>query len=177
MRARFFLLLCSQSFLLSIVHAGQVCDTSRFALSTPTQAFEDHGDGTVTDRRSGLQWMRCSVGQAWVGGGCAGTPEALSWRQVNDEAAKTNQSGVFFYNDWRLPNIRELATITERQCANPRINLELFPGTPASPFWTSVLKGVGSYEPQAFVIDFGAGGIAVAAQQDRRYARFVRTSF
>jgi hypothetical protein len=176
MKARVFLLFCSQSFFVSTANAEQVCDTSRFALSTPTQAFEDHGDGTVTDRRSGLQWMRCSVGQVW-GNSCGGTPEALSWQQANDVAANTNQSGVFFYNDWRLPNIRELATIAERQCANPRINLELFPGTPASPYWTSVLKGVGSYEPQAFVIDFGAGGISVAAQQDRRYARFVRTSF
>ncbi len=169
--------LISQSLFVSVAIAGQECDTSRFALSTPTQAFEDHGDGTVTDRRSGLQWMRCSVGQAWAKGNCNGVPEALSWQQANDVASKTNQSGNFFYNDWRLPNIRELATIAERQCANPRINLELFPGTLAASYWTIVLKGVGSYEPQAFVMDFGAGGIGVAAQQDRHYARLVRTSF
>jgi hypothetical protein len=30
---------------------------------TPTNAFTDNGDGTVTHQLTGLTWMRCSVGQ------------------------------------------------------------------------------------------------------------------
>lgn len=36
--------------------------------------YRDNRDGTVTDIKTKLQWMRCSVGQSWNGQSCAGRP-------------------------------------------------------------------------------------------------------
>lgn len=34
--------------------------------------YIDNGDGTVTDTRTGLTWMRCALGQTWDGSTCVG---------------------------------------------------------------------------------------------------------
>ena len=44
-------------------------------------------------------------------------------------------------SDWRLPNIKELASIVERACDSPAINEFVFPSSPGSfpeaIYWTS----------------------------------------
>jgi hypothetical protein len=55
-------------------------------LSSPTSRFDDHGDGTVTDRQSKLMWMRCSIGQVWSAGTSTGRPLALSRAAADAEA-------------------------------------------------------------------------------------------
>ena len=63
--------------------------------------FIDNGDGTVTDRATGLMWSQgdSGTGLTWV--------DALAWVQrMNDE----NYLG---YSDWRLPNAKELHTIVD----------------------------------------------------------------
>lgn len=156
--------------------AQQRCDASTFGFSVPTSSFSDNGDGTVTDKRNGLQWMRCSVGQQWSSGDCTGQALAVPWQSAKDRADRINTTGQFFFNDWRLPNVRELAMITERQCSNPRTNLELFPNTPSGDFWTSVAKSSGGYEPDVFTIGFGNQGVSTAHPSSEKYARLVRTA-
>lgn len=160
----------------NIASAQQRCDTSALPSSLPTSAFTDNADGTVTDRRSGLQWMRCSIGQRWSLGSCVGAALPLSWQAAKQHADRINASGEWFYADWRLPNLRELATITERQCSNPRTNLELFPQTVAGDYWTSVARAVGAYEPDVFTIGFGAQGVSFAHPSSEKFARLVRTA-
>ncbi|MEJ2739441.1 MAG: DUF1566 domain-containing protein, partial [Dehalococcoidia bacterium] len=61
--------------------------------------FVDNNDGTITDIATGLMWSRADSGEGmdWE--------DALAWvRQKNEE----NYLG---YNDWRLPNAKELQTI------------------------------------------------------------------
>ena len=38
---------------------------------------------------------------------------------------------------WRLPNRKELESLVCKKCKDVKINLDLFPNTPAQPFWTS----------------------------------------
>ncbi|MCF7987014.1 MAG: DUF1566 domain-containing protein, partial [Methylovulum sp.] len=93
-----------------------------FAQDTPTSDFTDNGDGTVTHQKTGLTWMRCSLGQTWTGTTCRGTANTYTY----NAALKLNRNFAG-YSDWRLPNIAELQTIVERNNYSPAINTELFP--------------------------------------------------
>ncbi len=68
--------------------------------------FIPQGDGTVIDQRTGLQWMRCSLGQIWTQGICRGFTREYTWEQANK--LKWHFAD---YGDWRLPTIWELETL------------------------------------------------------------------
>lgn len=156
--------------------AQQVCNTQNFPLSSPTERFEDNADGTVTDIRTRLMWMRCSDGQLWANGRCTGLPAIHNWHSADKLAFEVNRLGAFFFNDWRLPQLRELATITERQCKNPRINLSVFPQTPSANYWTASSRPHHQSGGFAFVLAFDAEGIGYADKQDALHVRLVRNA-
>jgi hypothetical protein len=170
----------------STAAAQQVCDTTAHPLSSPSARFEDHGDGTVTDRVAGLTWMRCSAGQAWlasraeaagaagVHGTCSGTPQPLDWAAAQSLAQRVNRSGDYFFNDWRIPQLRELATLAERQCVNPRINLVIFPNTPADRFWTVTPRPGEGSASEVYALDFGPAGIDLQPKAAVHLLRLVR---
>ncbi|MBA7540397.1 hypothetical protein ES705_32694 [subsurface metagenome] len=64
-------------------------------------AFEDNDDGTITDDATGLMWSKFDSckGMNWE--------EALVWVQQN------NDENYLGYNDWRLPNAKELQSIVD----------------------------------------------------------------
>jgi Protein of unknown function (DUF1566) len=155
--------------------AQQHCDGSQAPLSLPAVHFEDHGDGTLTDRRSRLMWMRCSLGQRWEGGACRGEAARLDWPAAQEAARALNSGGSLFFNDWRLPQLRELAQVTERRCENPRTNLALFPGTPAELYWTATPRAGDSSSERAFALSFGAHGVQLEDKRERFHVRLVRT--
>jgi hypothetical protein len=153
---------------------GQSCDTSAYPLSSPTSRFEDHGDGTVTDRQSKLMWMRCSIGQVWSAGTCTGKPRAVSRAAADAEAIAVNKSGRFFFSDWRVPELPELAGITERQCKNPRVNLAIFPTTPPEFYWSATSRKA---DPAgAFALSFGPEGVTYSPKEQSFDVRLVRTA-
>ncbi len=63
--------------------------------------FVDNNDSTVTDRATGLMWMKADSrgGMNWE--------EALAWVQTKNAAAYLG------YSDWRLPNAKELQSIVD----------------------------------------------------------------
>lgn len=128
------ILVCAVFTMISSVALAQTCVTDITATS-PSTNFTDNGDGTVTDTTTGLMWARCSLGQTWDGSSsCTGDPTRMTWQ----EALQTTYDLEFAdQNDWRLPNIKELSTITEKQCVRPSIDTTTFPQTPADDFWTS----------------------------------------
>lgn len=67
-------------------------------------------DGTVSDTVTGLMWARCPSGKTWNGSSCQGNAAHLTWYQ-HIEAA--NNSQLAGYNDWRLPSIKELYSISD----------------------------------------------------------------
>lgn len=119
--------------LLSFSLSAQTC-LSSIPQTTPTDNFVLNEDGTVTDPILGLSWMRCSLGQIWVNDTCEGDASELNWQQALQAA-----HGFVYANKmgWRVPNVKELASITERSCVRPAINEALFPNTPSDDFWTS----------------------------------------
>jgi hypothetical protein len=142
--------------------------------SLPTERFQDNGDGTVTDVESKLMWMRCSSGQQWLGKRCVGVPAAYSWADAQRYAEKVSRDGAAFFNDWRVPTLRDLATITDRACKNPRTNLAVFPGTPAAPFWSSTPRPGENVGERALALSFGAAGVMLESKDERFHVRLVR---
>jgi Protein of unknown function (DUF1566) len=153
--------------------AQQACSGERSSLSATR--FTDNGDGTVTDAESKLMWMRCAGGQQWRGQRCAGAALAYDWTTAGQQAEMLNREGSAFFNDWRLPSLRELATITDRGCRNPRTNLAVFPGTPAAAFWSSTLRPGETAGERVLGLSFGDEGVILARKDERFHLRLVRT--
>lgn len=74
--------------------------------------------GVVKDKRTGLEWMRCTLGQDWdeKSKTCKGKVKAFDQDGANAIANKINGVGGFAKRvDWRLPSVRELAGL--RYCS------------------------------------------------------------
>jgi hypothetical protein len=149
-----FLLLAS--LVTVTAHADQTC-RSNLEESTPSSRFVFNENGTVTDTETEITWMRCAMGQTWDGKTCSGKAQAYSWQDARDAVAELNSDTFGEPTSWRLPYVPELASIVERKCFEPRVNLSVFPATPSTAFWTG-MKKKGSAE-QAYTIDFGQGAV------------------
>jgi hypothetical protein len=75
--------------------------------------FIDQGNGTVIDNQTGLQWMRCELGQTWIGRTCTGESKAYKWQAALDKAKSISYAS---YSDWRVPTIKELQSLV--YCSN-----------------------------------------------------------
>jgi hypothetical protein len=155
------------------VAAQQSCSSD--TVSMKVADFHENGDGTVTDLETKLMWMRCSSGQQWLGQRCIGIADAHGWLETKQYADKVNRDGEAFFNDWRVPSLRELATITDRGCVNPRTNLSVFPDTPAAPFWSSTPRPGESSGVRFLALSFGVEGVVLARKDERFHVRLVRT--
>ncbi len=164
------------SGLCGVVPAGADQNCASLPGQSPAQTvrFVHESDGTTVDQKSQLMWMRCPLGQSWAAESCAGSALLASWQEGTAAVEEINRSGSHFYNDWRVPNLRELATVAEPRCKAPRINLQVFPGTPPAAFWT----GTASLKaPQmVYVLDFGDGGVQPAFRDSQLHLRLVRSA-
>lgn len=99
--------------------------------------YRDNGDGTISDSKTGLHWLRFSLGQTWTGTGVNGEGIRYKWQEIFNAAQQFNQAGGFANcADWQVPSIDELKSIVELG-KKPSINQAAFPNTPASLFWSA----------------------------------------
>lgn len=111
--------------------AAQTCNT-HIPETNPSSIYEVHGNGTVTDTRTGLMWKQCLEGQ--TGADCSGSsPTSIRWAEALEHAESHSFAG---YSDWRLPNSKELESLVEHRCVQPAINEGVFPNAPSSPVWS-----------------------------------------
>ena len=118
---------------------AQTCNSSVSA-SAPDSRYVDHGDGSVTDNRTGLMWRQCSEGLTTTTTPCdTGAAATYDWSGAHQRALDVNGNGAenLGYSDWRLPNRNELASLVESQCYLPSINATLFPNTVSSVYWSA----------------------------------------
>lgn len=154
-------------------HGAQTCSpnigvagASYIQASTPTEQFINHGDGTVTDTKTGLMWKVCNEGESWdsTSKTCIGTYLTYTWQGALSQAKNLNNSNGFSgYKDWRLPNIKELRSIVELQCADPSINLSIFPTTPSGTNSSTGNIIYWSSSPKSGIDEFNAWGVNFTA--------------
>ncbi len=94
------------------------------SLTTPTSAFVDNGDGTVTHKLTGLTWMRCPLGQSWTDQKCQGNVALMTAEQTG--TLNDSQKTFAGKTDWRLPDVQELLSIVEYGVEFPAINTAIF---------------------------------------------------
>jgi hypothetical protein len=77
------------------------------------------------------------------------------------------------HGDWRLPNAKELESITDETVCLPAIDTTYFLNTNISTdYWSSTTYA--NYSSYAWIVDFGGGGLASADKPLYRYVRCVR---
>ncbi len=162
----------SKLFLMMSASAlAQTCYEANLTATTPTARFTIHQNGMVEDTMSGLMWLRCSLGQTWEEStsSCTGNAEQVTWQQAL-LAAKSATDGSF--SDWHLPNIKEMATLVERQCVDPAINPTLFPQALSENYWTNTSD---ENQPEhAWAFAFYSGKNNLKNKQADVFVRFVR---
>ena len=67
-----------------------------------TGRFVDNGDGTITDRKTGLMWQK------------AGIKEYLIYYDAVDYLKSLNRKKFAGYGDWRIPKKRELESLIDK---------------------------------------------------------------
>lgn len=89
-----------------------------------TSLWEDNGDGTVTDLRTGLMWSQ-------------NAPAVSNWENALAICEADTPAG---YADWRLPNIKELRTLADKHLSNPCVSPQFFPLVTSDKYWSSTTE-------------------------------------
>ena len=131
------------------------------------ERYEIHNDGTVSDKRTGLMWMRCgyddefafydSAADTCVANndydhGAAAYPDALG-REIqlaNKEISNghnNDNNNIGSYTDWRLPNLTELFSLRDHTAGDADedqalINPQAFPNAETTSYWTSTPRAI-----------------------------------
>jgi len=147
------------------------CDLTQFE-STPEKQFIATNLGTVLDTKTNLEWKVCMEGKTWQNGTtCIGTLEEYNWQSALEIANSLNTTEGFAgkYN-WRLPNIKELATIFEFRCRG-EINPNIFS---AYPIKYQKFQAVWSSSPQSTRSYSWVMAVKGPSGQPRIYQHYVR---
>lgn len=114
---------------------------ARGAQYGPFDNFSDNSNGTVTDAVTGLMWQHGETG-------------STSWYSALSSCSTLSFGG---YSDWRLPNIKELESLTDDGRYDPAIDTKHFPDSNGSSCWSST--SYADYPGFAWYVSMGSGGV------------------
>jgi Protein of unknown function (DUF1566) len=171
-----------------IVGPVAVPDDGTLRFGAPLR-YADNGDGTISDLVTGLMWEKKSDD-----GGLHDQDDIYVWSSENglqetiwDWLADVNaEGGTGFagHSDWRIPNVRELASIVDYEQADPAVDPIFATGcapgcttatcscTSSFHYWTSTTQA--ETPLFAWVVVFGTGSVDPDQKISFRYVRAVR---
>jgi|GEM_PF-1304373 len=122
-------------------------------------AYQDNGNGTVTDKVTGLMWQQQDDGTE------------RAWQDAMGYCDNLTLGG---YDDWRLPEIFELETLVDYSIPlpGPTINMSYFPNTVSTYYWSSTTYA--TYTDNAWLVNFNASSVYYLNKPGSRCARCVR---
>ena len=109
--------------------------------------FVDNGDGTVTDRATGLMWQK------------DGSPKHLTLKRATYYIGSLNDKRFMGYSDWRLPTVEELVSLI-RFNVGRGLNINPLFTTKRKPYWSSDSGFVEDrYMKDVWIVSFVEGKI------------------
>ncbi|MHB8788876.1 MAG: Lcl domain-containing protein [Desulfobulbaceae bacterium] len=132
--------------------------------------FVDNLDGTVTDTVTCLEWQQ---GTADLTGD--GVADQMTWEDALAYAEGLSLGGR---DDWRLPDISELTSITDYSTHSPAIDTSVFPDTVSYVYWSSTTYYSLPENAWAMSFQYGVGyssGTKPVEYPSTLYVRAVRS--
>ncbi len=123
-------------------------------------AFEDNANGTVTDEITGLSWQKQDSGSTML------------WEEALNYCENLSLGG---YGDWRLPNIKELASIIKPTFTPPTIDTTYFSNVQSARYWSSTSYS-DSFLSLSWHVGFDYGYASTDSKSSGYYVRCVRGS-
>jgi hypothetical protein len=127
------------------------------------ESYTDNGDGTVTDRVTGLMWEKAVPSGTYTWGDAATAGTAQNY------CAGLTLAG---HSDWRLPSKIELVSIVDTSTSNPAIETTYFPSTPIGFYWASTQSH--GNQGGSWSVDFYFGYSLIADATTADHVRCVR---
>ena len=174
--------------------------TANASESDAAKHFSSVAPGVVEDSRTGLEWMRCSLGQDWSEKSktCTGSVRTYTWQGALDIANKLNSVGGYAgRTNWRVPTVRELLSL--RYCSNgfvsetidlpdgasvpkycaegrtlPTLAKTVFPNMDGDTYWYWTSTPYAGYSSLAWLVDFDLGGVSYGSRDYDLAVRLVR---
>ncbi|MCJ8315208.1 MAG: DUF1566 domain-containing protein [Saccharospirillaceae bacterium] len=145
--------------------------------STPTERFIASVDNSeVLDTKTNLVWRRCALGYVQDSGSCIDDPDASNdkWNWMNVTKWQMSKLRSVAQGEWRLPNIKELNSITEQTCESPALNLNVFYDAPenSGQYMSNTPNVNDNREMKA--VDVNTGNIKNIRKDQTSYYRIVR---
>jgi hypothetical protein len=121
----------------------------------PDPRFDDHGDGTVTDNLTGLVWTK----DTWTPGPDSCSPAThKTWQQGLDYCKCLNNNNYLGFNDWRLPNRKELLSLVDRSKGYPALPTgHPFINVWSDTYWSSTTDA--NFTDEAWLFYTGKGSV------------------
>ncbi|MEJ2233656.1 MAG: DUF1566 domain-containing protein [Syntrophobacterales bacterium] len=122
--------------------------------------FVDNGDGTVTDRATGLMWQK------------DGSPKPLTLKRATYYINSLNDKRFLGYSDWRMPTVEELASLIRK---NVKRGLHINPlfTTKQKPCWSSDSGFVEDREiKDVWIVSFIEGKVVLQVLSDHTHMIF-----
>lgn len=111
--------------------------------------LKDNGNGTLVDEITGLTWQQRP------------TAEALNWSAANRYCDELSLAG---HNDWRLPTIRELRSLSDDRLVEPSFNQKLLPSAGAADWWSATIQA--NRPERAWYLDSRTGLVTYREQTE-----------
>jgi hypothetical protein len=146
---------------LLLVSAKQNASTKKYVVSDDGQE--------VLDTQTNLIWRRCVEGMNWNGVTCEGSALGVMLQEGLSRALLQAHESA---KAWRVPDIKELASLVDYSQSHLAIDSTIFPATPNDQYWSSSPYALDAF--YGWVVHFYYGASYYTYLEDTGMLRLVR---